>query len=269
VLVPHYFLEALFFYLMPYAKQISAIYIITCTVNNKHYIGKSVHYFHRIGQHKIALKENRHHSYHLQKAYNKYGEDNFIFEILEEYPKNILNSMEKYWITLLDTCNRNYGYNILNPNGYGSHQADVVTKDKMRVNAVNRKLSEETKQKLREINLGKSLSPEVFENLLESGRKYRKTEKFKQDMISRKAKVAVPVILYDYKLHTWSKYDSITDAANFIGCSTSNLHDIINKSTKTLKFTYLAFSVDQFDSTIKYTKQKRVNGRKKYKTKLG
>jgi group I intron endonuclease len=254
---------------MPYAKQTSAIYIITCIVNNKHYIGKSVHYLHRIGQHKIALKENKHHSYHLQKAYNKYGIDNFIFEILEEYPKNVLNSMEKYWINLLDTCNRSYGYNILNPNGHGGYISDVITKDKIKISRLGKKLSETTKQKLREINLGKPLSSEVFKNLLESGKKYRETEKFKQDIVNRKAKLAVPVILYNYKLHTWNKYESMTDAATIINCSVSNLCDIINKPTKALKFTYLVFSVDQFDSTIKYTKQKRVNGRKKYKTKLG
>jgi group I intron endonuclease len=254
---------------MPYAKQISGIYIITCIVNNKHYIGKSVNCLHRIGQHKIALKENRHHSYHLQRAYNKHGDNNFIFEVLEEYPKDIVNSMEKYWINLLDTCNRTYGYNISNPNGYGSHESNIITKDKIRKSRLGKKLSETTKQKLREINLGKSLSPEVFENLLESGRKYRETEKFKQDMANRKAKVEVPVILYNYKLHTWSKYDSITDAANFVNCSTGNLCEIINKPTRALKFTYLVFSIDQFDSNIKYIKQKRINGRKKYKAKLG
>jgi group I intron endonuclease len=254
---------------MPYAKKVSGIYIITCIVNNKHYIGKSVHCFHRIGKHKIALKENRHHSYHLQRAYDKYGADNFVFEILEEYPKDILTFMEKYWINLLDTCNRRHGYNILNPNGYGGYKTDNITKDKLRNSRLGKKLSEKTKQKLREMNLGRSLSPEVLKNLLEAGRKYRETEKFKQDMSNRKAKVAISVILYNYKLHTWKKYDSMIDAANFVGCSSSNLCEVIDKPTKALKHTYLVFSLDKFDSKVKYIKQKRVNGRKKYKTKMG
>lgn len=254
---------------MPYAKQIPAIYIITCKINNKHYIGKSIHYFHRIGQHKIALKENKHHSYHLQKAYNKYGVNNFVFDILEEYPKEFLDSMEKYWINLLDTCNRQYGYNIASPNGKGGFEMNDITKNKIKKQKINKKLSEKTKEKLRQINLGKVLSKEIFENLMECGRKYRTTEKFKQDLLKRKQKVSVPVILYNYKLHTWKKYNSIIDAINELDLiSTGSIHRILNVSSRAINSTYLAFTVDNFNPNIKYTKQKRINGRNKNKIKL-
>lgn len=257
VLALHSFLGALIHLVMPYAKQISAIYIITCTINNKHYIGKSVHYFHRIGQHKIALKENRHHNYHLQRAYNKYGVGNFIFDILEEHSREFLDVMEKYWINLLNTCNRKYGYNLSNPNGEGGFSSDDETKSKLSVQKSKRKTSEETKEKLRQINLGKSLSKEVFENLIECGKKYRTTEKYKQDMIKRKQRVSVPVIIYNYKLHTWKKYESLIDATNELNVVTSSIHGILNKSTKSIKSTYLAFSIDKFNPNIKYTKEKR------------
>jgi group I intron endonuclease len=47
----------------------------------------------------------------LQRAVNKYGIENFTFEILEEYPKEFVVSMEQWWINMLDVCNRERGYN--------------------------------------------------------------------------------------------------------------------------------------------------------------
>lgn len=42
---------------------------------------------------------------------NKYGVDNFIFEIIEEVPNKILNEREVYWIKKLNSIIPN-GYNM-------------------------------------------------------------------------------------------------------------------------------------------------------------
>jgi hypothetical protein len=99
---------------MGYKYPTSGIYTITNLLNNKMYIGYSYDIFQRLNVHKSALKKNIHHSFHLQKAWNKYGENNFEFEILEEYPDEgfILPSMEHYWCNILKTHNSKYGYNI-------------------------------------------------------------------------------------------------------------------------------------------------------------
>lgn len=91
----------------------SGIYLITNIFNGKIYVGSSSSSVtERLRNHKNELKNNKHHNIVLQRAYNKYGEKNFIFEILELYPSNLCVGMEQYWMNLLDSFNRERGYNL-------------------------------------------------------------------------------------------------------------------------------------------------------------
>jgi group I intron endonuclease len=58
------------------------IYKITNTINGKFYIGQSVRLNGRKYNHFYSLRNGDHHSKHLQNAFNKYGEEVFIFNIL-------------------------------------------------------------------------------------------------------------------------------------------------------------------------------------------
>jgi group I intron endonuclease len=60
----------------------SGVYIITNTVNGNRYIGSTVHVRVRLIEHIRNLRENRHRNKHLQYAWNKYGEECFVFEPL-------------------------------------------------------------------------------------------------------------------------------------------------------------------------------------------
>lgn len=51
----------------------SGIYKITNVVNNKVYIGLSIHLNKRWGEHKNDLIKNKHFNAHLQNSVNKYG----------------------------------------------------------------------------------------------------------------------------------------------------------------------------------------------------
>lgn len=88
------------------------IYCITSMRDNKKYIGQSIRIEERMKAHKSLLKRGQHHNCHLQSAFRKYGEDNFIFEILEETTKEELNDKEKYYISKFNTTNDQFGYNL-------------------------------------------------------------------------------------------------------------------------------------------------------------
>ena len=60
-------------------KKIIGIYEIHNIANNKRYIGKSVDVTKRLKQHKNKLKKNIHSNVYLQRAWNVYSEQNFIF----------------------------------------------------------------------------------------------------------------------------------------------------------------------------------------------
>lgn len=85
------------------------IYGIRNLINNKIYVGQSIHIKTRWEQHRSALKHKNHENRHLQAAWNKYGKDNFVFEILEECLQQDLNERETYWKLKFDPNTYNLG----------------------------------------------------------------------------------------------------------------------------------------------------------------
>lgn len=79
-------------------NQISGIYCITNTIDNKKYIGSSRDIGYRFKHHLYRLKNNRHTNIHLQNAVNKYGISNFTFSILEQCSKETLIEKEQFYI---------------------------------------------------------------------------------------------------------------------------------------------------------------------------
>ena len=95
-------------------KKICGIYFIMCIINKKMYIGSAINIDSRLKRHYNDLNKNKHHSIHLQRAYKKYGSNNFIDGILEICEKNEdIVSIEKKWIFLFESFKRSNGFNIL------------------------------------------------------------------------------------------------------------------------------------------------------------
>jgi group I intron endonuclease len=90
------------------------IYKITTTHNNKVYIGYSSNIELRFKQHKNCLKNNNHDNMYLQNTYNKYGENIFSFEILEECPYELCIEKEHYYVSFYKSNKRKHGYNLAN-----------------------------------------------------------------------------------------------------------------------------------------------------------
>jgi len=79
----------------------SGIYKIVNITNNKFYIGSSKNLKKRWCQHKSDLNRNAHHSLILQRAWSKYGENSFEFNIIEICEESKLFEKEQKYIDTL------------------------------------------------------------------------------------------------------------------------------------------------------------------------
>ena len=80
----------------------SGIYKIENKVNGKVYIGSSNSIRRRWQKHKALLRHGKHQNSHLQAAWDKYGEDNFSFSVIELCPIDQLISREQYFIASIN-----------------------------------------------------------------------------------------------------------------------------------------------------------------------
>lgn len=89
------------------------IYEIRNKINNRSYIGQSQNIERRMDAHRYALRAGRHSNTHLQRAWDKYGENTFEFRILIECSVHNLDQMEIWYImqknTYKDGYNRTLG----------------------------------------------------------------------------------------------------------------------------------------------------------------
>ena len=76
------------------------IYKIENRINNKVYIGESLDIQKRWELHISELNNKTHHSYKLQKDWNKYGQDNFEFEVIVTLDDKIKKLVDRH-ITLI------------------------------------------------------------------------------------------------------------------------------------------------------------------------
>ena len=91
----------------------TGIYKITNIVNNKFYIGSSVNVRKRIVDHIRRLRSDTHGNPHLQKAWNKYKEEKFSFNVLLYCDKDSLIFYENRAIEIFNTLNSDKGYNCI------------------------------------------------------------------------------------------------------------------------------------------------------------
>lgn len=74
----------------------SGIYVIHCIPDNRLYIGSSKNMLTRKSQHLSALRNKKHHSFKLQKAFDEFGEHSFKFYALQIITKNDLFMLSQY-----------------------------------------------------------------------------------------------------------------------------------------------------------------------------
>ena len=98
------------------------VYQIKCVTSNKIYIGStSTSFIKRLNHHLSMLRVNKHKNPYLQNAWNKYGEDDFEFSIIEICAKEYCLEREQYYIDQTCCTNVEIGFNI-NPLASGTTQ---------------------------------------------------------------------------------------------------------------------------------------------------
>lgn len=133
--------------------MISGIYIISNTENSKIYIGSTHNFKVRWKKHKSLLNKNKHHSKHLQNAWNKYGESVFDFQVFEYVCLDQLIAREQVWLDFFKPF-KTQGYNICptagNSQGY-THSKETITKITNSVKETNYKHSDKTRKRMSDI----------------------------------------------------------------------------------------------------------------------
>lgn len=168
-------------------KMKNVIYKITNIINNKFYIGSATWYSKRKDKHLWTLKKSIHANRYLQNAWNKYGEENFIFEIIEQCNESNLIEREQYWLDFYNCYNRNVGYNI-QPNASSPKGC---------------KRTNEFKEKIGNFWRGKKFSKKRIEELIERTTK----------------KQGKAVNMYDKEMNFIKEFKSISEASREIKIS--------------------------------------------------
>jgi group I intron endonuclease len=169
----------------------TGVYCILNLQTGKRYVGSAgVNLYARVHGHRKALRRSDHKNSHLQNSWNRYGESSFCFFVLRRCPPEDCIRLEQEFIDKYRSADRRYGYNRAPAAGsvrglkHGRktrERLSRITKDywknlpsaereRISKERTGRKLSEETKAKLR----GRRWSHEA--ETLERMREFQKTQ---------------------------------------------------------------------------------------------
>lgn len=85
------------------------VYAIRHDASGRIYVGSSKHVRTRLNQHLRALLAKHHHSRHLQRAWDKYGQRAFTVILLEKVGvSKMLDEREQFWMDHFRACTKNF-----------------------------------------------------------------------------------------------------------------------------------------------------------------
>lgn len=141
------------------------IYGIKNLLNGKMYIGQTgMNFGDRWDSHRSLLNNGKHTNEHLQRAWQKYGCDNFEFMIIDECSVDLLDEKEKYYIKKYKDLNLSYnmqdGGQKSNKLGVPlSEEAKRKIGEKNRINSTGRKVPESVRAKMSNSHKGMKYKP--------------------------------------------------------------------------------------------------------------
>ncbi len=137
----------------------SGVYAIQCLANGKSYVGSTENLVRRQVEHFRLLRRIRHSNSYLQNAWNRYGENTFIFVILKYCSKRSLLKCEQSFIDKMNTyeCGFNLRPKAASNSGW---KASSEQRKNMGKGNKGREFSEEHRENLSKAASGKLKSKE-------------------------------------------------------------------------------------------------------------
>lgn len=172
----------------------SYVYCILNKINNKLYIGKSNNPKNRWRQHKYLSLNMSNDCPKLYNAIRKYGKDNFIHIILEEFISEIdALKAETYYIKIFNSIE--FGYNCFEDISCRiGYVASDETRKKISIAKTGTVHSEETKKKMSIAHFGKYVSQETRDKMAIAKRNRVVKDETKQKLsIAHKGKRLSPL----------------------------------------------------------------------------
>ena len=102
---------------MYYFPDEPGVYRCVCINNGCTYVGQTKSLSKRKQEHLRLLRDHRHYNKHLQRAWDKHGEYNFEWYVIETCSIDELDELEMYWIEHYDAYSDGYNQTI---GGYGA-----------------------------------------------------------------------------------------------------------------------------------------------------
>lgn len=204
------------------------VYAITCLANGKKYVGSAKDIKRRHYLHLWRLQNGKHENSKLQRAWEKYGESSFTFEILE-LVKDLesLLDVEQHWINFLDACNKGFNICPIAGNSLG-RKLNVEAKQKISQANKGRIPSVETRKKLSLANKGKTLTPDQRAKVALSMKGKKRSKDVCLQMSLRRKGLVQP---HKYKpvvrMDTGEIYPSLKDAAVALGVAPTSISQSI------------------------------------------
>jgi len=138
-------------------------------------------------KHKNKLKNLSHENPILQNYFDKYGEEKFLFVLLEEcFPTDDLDSKEIEWSTRLKSMKSDNGFNIRSPGNQIVMTQEM--KDKISKTLMGHYVSLETRKKIAKILTGKKATLETKNKLSERIRSNPKRMEWAKNLSQKNAK---------------------------------------------------------------------------------
>lgn len=214
------------------------IYKIENLINHKVYIGQSINIEARFVKHK-SCKDNC----LIHKAIQKYGQNNFSYEIIEECDVQDLNEREIYWIKFYQSCilnnlNKGYNMNYGGSNGEGLKKGQPIEQYSLSGEYIK------TYPSARQASLDLNISQSAISNCITGksrwagGYQWKKVGSDKEIMPIQTSNIIFysKVIKYDLDGNFLNIYDNLSDAAKQNNGHKSGISKACKKNT-----TYLGF----------------------------